>query len=279
MGFTTVDSVINAISAQQRSQALWFQKRGTAAPTNNRYQTFWDSTGIPGPGANPTNGMAGAAACTSSTQGAIQFTNASGGRTMHIVSAANVCAVKASGHFLIVDRLCHANINNAQATASFSPILDATGRLDTGEGAQLFCEVTTAFSATANTRSFTYTNQDGTGSRETAQVSFVASAPVSTFPYTNYCWIPLQDTDVGIRSISATTLVSGSATGAFNVVLCRPLLALPAYGEMSVMKDYLSSLPALPKLRDNSCLQVIYISLDTSPTQQTIIGSLLIAEN
>jgi hypothetical protein len=275
-GFASLDQVINSVSVNNKLQKLQINKVLPSTTVANVPHTFWKATGNPAAGSDPVNGMAGAVACTSSTTGAILYTNPTGPATMHILSG--VTTSSALGTFILVDRLAHANINNAQATASFSPVLSGTGRLDTGEGAQIIMEVTSALSAASNTRTFTYTNEAGTGSRTTQNIVTVASAVAGRVPYASYIWVPLQSGDKGVRSVESTTLVSGTATGAYNVVLVKPL----AYFVVNVTycvceRDFVVEIPSLPRIKDNSCLMLFF--LPNGASTATCLGEVKISEN
>ena len=158
-GFSSLDSVINSVSANNKMQKLQINKLAPSVTVANTPHTMWKATGSNGAGVDPTVGMAGAVVPTSATVGAMLYTNPTNPATMHLLSGTLVCS--AAGTIYLIDRIAHANITNAQATASFSPVIDATSRLSSGEGCQIFMEVTGALSAAANVRTFTYTNQAG----------------------------------------------------------------------------------------------------------------------
>lgn len=278
-GFANLDEIISAVSVSLRGQTLFFNKRLAATSVANVPHTTWTATGNPAAGANPTLGMAGAVVVTSATTGAMPFTNPTGGRTMHALSMSALSTVGGTGSVILVDRIAHAQINNNQGTASFSPIIDATSRLGTGEGCMGFMEVTGALSAAANTRTFTYTNQAGSSPRTTPNIVTVASAVVGRVPYADFVWIPLQAGDTGIRSIQSTTLVSGTATGSYNIVLVNPLAPPMPLSAASLLtdRDLVVDIPSLPLIRSDACLNWIWVP--TSAAVATLHGEVRIAEN
>jgi hypothetical protein len=277
-GFASVDQVLNATTVELRGQVLSFSKRLQIATTLPFPFSMWGGIGNPSVGVNPSTGLGGAAVCTSATAGALKFTNPSGGRTMHLLSW-SLNTTQGNCTLMLVDRLAHANINNNQGTGNFSPVIDGTSRLASGEGAQLFMEVTATLSAAANSRTFTYTNQDGDDGRVTPTITTSASAVFGRFPYADYLWVPLQAGDTGVRSIESTTLISGSATGVINVVLCRPISPpiMTIIQSALTDRDYVTEIPSLPLIRSDSCLQFVGVAVST--TAYVTNGEIRIAEN
>jgi hypothetical protein len=156
-------------------------------------------------------------------------------------------------------------VNHAQATGSFSPVIDATSRLGTGDGAMIMVEVGTGLSAGSNVFTLTYTNQAGTGSRTTPQVSTVASAIADRVPYANGTWfVPFQDGDFGARSIEGWTLVSGTATGTLCISLIRPMAMMGVVSRaLNYERDFMVQLPWLPELYDDACLAFVMSQFTT----------------
>lgn len=194
-------------------------------------------------------------------------------------TATGIPSVNDRGLLLLCDRIAHANINHNQGTASFSPVIDGTSRLAAGEGGMILMEVTTAFSAASNTRTFTYTNQAGTAGRTTGNIVTVASSLVGRVPYADFLWVPLQSGDTGCRSIESTTLVSGTATGAHSVCIVNPIgawIIIPNGSFMST-RDFVLEVPSLPLIRDNACL--FWLMVHTVATNIGIAGFVKIAEN
>lgn len=293
-GFQGVDDVINAMTVNERMQKLVFQKviiATTAAMTYPSVHALWQNTGITRAGGWPVNGMGGAVACDVTTGGALKFVNAGSGRTMHLVSGgayATSSSALVPCTLLLCDRLAHANINCNQATAAFSPIIDGTARLGStsgkGDGGQIILETTTALPAdTFNMdRTFTYTNQNGTGSRVTLQpYSLLNSEAVGQCSGLTM-FVRLQEGDRSVRSIESTTLTTAQTTGAFNVVLVKPLAYLPVYAAGLVTgKDFVIEVPTLPKIPDNACLCLYAFASGVLSFNATacIAGELNILEN
>lgn len=277
-GFTGLDQIINAVTNNPWNQQLEFTKRLPSTTVASVPHTAWLATGNPVAGTTPTVGLGGAVVTTSATDGAMPYTNPGGARTMHLVSG-HAMSMNAIGSLLLVDRIAHANITNNQGTGNFTPNLDATSRLGATEGALIFMEVTTALSAAANTRTFTYTNQAGTAGRVTQNVVTVASAVAGRVPYANYVWVQLQAGDTGVRSIQSTTLVSGTATGNYNVVLVRPL-GYPfecIATSLGSDHDFVLDLPSLDRIYPDSCL--MWIWLPVAAAIANFAGMIRVVEN
>lgn len=256
-------------------QRLPITKVLPSTTASNVPHTFWKSTGIPGAGADPSAGLAGAVTCSSATTGAILYTNPTSPATMHIVGIDMYSAT--AGTLILVDRLAHANVAINQTTGAFSPVIDGTARLDAGEGAMIMCEVTGALSAASNSFTLTYTDEVGTSST-TPTVATVASAIVGRAPYVNYLWVPLASGDKGARTITNWTLTSGTATGNINIVLAKPLasVSILSSGSMS-QKDFVVELPSLPRIKDNSCLMFYFVP--SGAATAVLAGEVRIVEN
>lgn len=276
-GFSTYDSVINAVTVNGKMQKIPISKLMTTTQ-GAQWNTTWDAVGIPAAGSNPTAGVGNAATCSSSTTGAIIYTNGAGGTYLHLTGLAlgstsqtNPCAL------LLVDRLAHCNIANDQATSSFSPVIDGTARLASGEGGMIILENTATLSGAVNQRSFTYTNQAGTGSRVTETFTCDEN-DVHAIPTANYLFINLQNGDTGCRSIESTTLVSGSDTGNFNVCIVKPLVMITTVIRNVSQFDFIIEVPWMPKIPDNACL-MFYAFINTIGNGQNITGEVRMISN
>jgi len=276
-GFANLDEVINAVSVNLTLQKLIWGKTTPGTTAVNIPHTLWTSTGIPGAGANPAAGLAGAVKCSGATVGAMLYTNPTGPATMHILSAGATCYQGGSGSLWLVDRLAHANISNVQATGAFNPVIDGTDRLAAGEGGMIILEVTTALTGTASTRTFTYTNEAGT-SHTTPTMTTVASSLAGCVPYAQAMWMPLLAGDKGVRTITNTTYGAGGTAGNYNVVIVKPILSIPVPLVCSwTDRDCVVEMPSLPQIKDNSCL--MWYWLGSVAQQSAFLGEIRIAEN
>ena len=290
-GFANWGEVFAALTTDGRSQRLFFSKGSTYIGSTVGVQcTTWAAAtagyGSPFPaGTFPTAGLGSAAVCLDSSTGGVPYTNPSGGRTMHLVSFQAGCLHTGSptrGAIMLVDRICHANISRNQATGNFSPALDATSRLASGEGGQIFIECSVALGTGNTDRTFTYTNEAGTASRTTASVKDGASQAYgeqimdrATKPYGYF--VELQAGDKGVRSIEACTLgTSGTATGEWCISIVRPLAIVLGHEAGGVYSmNAVDNLPPLPRIYDDTCFAMIL----NGSNNQAPFCSIVIAEN
>ena len=192
---------------------------------------FWSGAGM-FVGTFPGAGLGSAAALSRTSDGSfLQQLPLSSSMRSHIFRVGilqNQAAVnieEQESWFLLYDRLAHATVAVSQSTGSFSPVIDGTARLASGEGAMIIVTATNALGTGTNTFTLTYTNQAGTGSRVTGSVTTNASQLAGRLVYGN-SWIPfvdLQAGDTGARTITDWTLSSGTQTGNCSVALIKPL--------------------------------------------------------
>jgi hypothetical protein len=275
-GFSSVDSVINAVSNNNKLQKVMFNKLMRSTTVAATPHTLWLGSGYPGSGVAPVGGYAGGSTLGSATPGALYLKNTTtGSTTNHLVSFGGTAS--AAGVLYLCDRLAHCGLAHAQASGSFSPVLDGTGRLASGEGAMMMLEVTTALSAASNSINITYTNQDGV-TKTTPNIATVASAVIDRVPYASYTFIPLAAGDRGVRTIVNYTLASGTATGSYNLVLTKPIAQIPiTSAQLWSDRDFVVELPSLPRIYDNSCLYFIYVP--ATAATHWLLGEVRVAEN
>lgn len=130
---------------------------------------------------------------------------------------------------------------------------------------------------TVTTVTCQYTNQNGTSSRTTTEISF-GGANLANNPGNLYR-LPLQAGDTGVRSVESVTLAgSTGAAGNFGVVLYKPLAMLFANDvEGANAIDCVSSgrmVGQFNEVLDDACLGLIGIS----PQGQNIYGCVFLGE-
>ena len=262
MGFSTFDSARAAFKPGGSNLYVPYTKVAMTTAAN-RGCTLWMLGGTPAAGVVPTVGMDGAVKLSKADS--YNFQNAASTWWIGSVTIArNQNLVSNDGCYLTVDRLAHANVLVSQATASFSPIIDGTDRLATGEGGMIIAEVTTVLSAAANVFTLTYTNENGV-SHTTPQITTVASTNPNSFAYSgSYFYIPLADGDRGCRTITGFNLISGTATGAMNIAIVKPLVWAnhPVISDACVT-DYLITKTGLVPVHNNACLCMLGISTNS----------------
>lgn len=275
-GFADKDAIINALTVSGYGQLLRFSKTMPSSPTANAIWTLWDSTGFPAAGAY-TGSADTAVAPSSSTTGAIPFTNAGTNRNMFALTAeASTITASATGTLTLYDRLLYYPAVDTSDTTHPMTNSAVLTRYTTGRGVVCWVEVTTAISAASATWTFTYTDQDG-NTGNTAATTNIASAAARRSALTPHL-MPLAAGDSGIRAITDLTLSGSAITGTVAIVLAYPIctIPLPTVG-VSVLRDMVAQI-ALPEIQDGACLSWMYRA-SAGPTTPTFEGEILICEN
>lgn len=278
-GFTTYDSIINALSVNGKGQRPFYQKNSVTAAAGT-FASLWNIAGIPAAG---TFGTAKTARTRDNTStGAIPFTNAAGGNTMHLLSA-GIGSTVAAGVFVLVDRLIEGpfdgtvtGANNYNAGTPITiPSRDINGAA-LGDGCMMFVENVANTNTTTPNLTVTYTNQAGTAAQSTGALALTAVGQ-HRFP-TSTLFLPLATGDTGVRKLESYTLSATATSAQLNIVICRPLLFVPCmtaggYTE----RDTVLQMANLPRLYDGSCLQ--WILLAAATTTGVASGSCTFADN
>ena len=266
-GFATYDDIINSLSALGRGQILKWCKLSMTAEAAGVPNLMW--RGLPGliaAGAVPDTGVG--TIPTSSTAGAIPFTNAAGGRTMHALWVA-AGGVTASG-FILTDILWFGS--GLSGTVTTEQVINSTAltRNTGGIGNQIALICWTATGTTAVNVTVNYTNSAGVAARTTVSVALWTGGfgGGTLAPTANQMQIvPLQAGDLGVRSIEGLTLSASTLTaGDFGVCIFKPvvntMLNYPA--NTSIVKDLVLQTPSLEQVNDNACLVPIWIPSGTT---------------
>lgn len=242
------------------------------APIAGRGCSLWEYDGMPAKGAVPTSG----AIPDRTTQGAIPFTAAGGGRDKHLIGA-SITPVTA-GVYLLYDRLFHEGglsaISTAAQTIQGSPASPALTRNTGGAGNIAFYEIYTIIGTTGTTLTMTYTNQAGTGSRtSTINIGATGFREVSRMQR-----IPLATGDSGIQSIKEIQLTATTGTaGNFGITIAQPLAWIPVgTGGTMGWRDYTTGLPGIPVIHPDACLSLMFIP--AAATAPELFGTLATIE-
>ena len=247
---------------------------GAAAtnPIGGRGCSFWTYDGMPAGGAVPTTGSIP----DRTTQGAIPFTPATGGRDKHSIGA-SITSLSA-GVYLLYDRLFHigglSGTSTAAQTVQGSPASPALTRNTGGAGNIAFYEIYTQIGATTTTLTMTYTNQAGAGSR----TSTISIGGTNFREVTRMQRIPLAAGDSGIQSVQQIQLsLSTGTVGNFGITIAQPLAWIPinSTGTMG-WRDYTTGLPGIPVINPDACLALMFVAGTTTPPE--IYGTLATVE-
>lgn len=236
----------------------------TYATTGILY-SMWRYDGFPGGGATPTT----VTAPTSSTTGAMQFTDPGGGRQKWLMSATAAVVPGNLAYLMIYDRLLQigglSGTNTSPQTVGGS-ITRHTG----GQGNQIWVEINTAVGGTARTITASYTNQSGTSSRTTTAVTFGGS----TYQDANQIiQLPLQAGDTGVQAVASVTISATTGTaGDFGVLITHPVAFLPTDETGVAPRSFATGMPGLMEVESGACLAVLGYVVSTSP--RAVYGAL-----
>lgn len=236
-GFTGISDYSDKLVAGADFYTVYFSKAGTSSIGSTYLCSLAQLAGTPEAVTLPSVGLGGAVSCSKvSPTGALYFPDAPAGSKWSIVKMeVDPLLATASqtptflGTFIIYDKLAHMLITPSGGSGSVNPALQVPARVPSGQGGQILCEVTTAFSSGNNQIYFTYTNQDGTSGRTTKTVYTRSSSAYTTAPIsypgtgTPSIYVDLQDGDTAVRSIDSFTLASGTVGGTMLVSLVQPI--------------------------------------------------------
>lgn len=243
-GYSSFDAYVESTASAPQLRPFGQTLTGTAPNIHD----FWTGS-IPTAGGVPTT----AAVPTSSTAGAMPFINGGTGR---LTLAAATLASGGSGMVLMCDRLSHqGGLSGTVTTAQTTNLPTAAlTRHTSGVGVMMGLSIYTNLGTTATTVTVSYTNSAGTSGRTSPAVSFGDSVRFATY----LRMLPLQEGDVGVKSVESVTLAGTTGTaGNFGVTLFKPLVAFnPTTPITSQVFDLLSGgmLGGLPEVVDDAAL-------------------------
>lgn len=257
MALTTLDAVIAGAKIPD-----FFQKTGItmAAVSPVRWHSHFYSAGRVN-GVAPSSGVNGGSH-SAPLVGALAQPGAVGGQNVHLMR----CALRSSqvANFIIADRLwSNSGLSTTLTTSqAISPAAlparsnDATAN---GDGVLAAIEWSGAGGIGTPNATITYTDQSGNANASSV-VASVASPPVGTFEL-----FPLASGDSGVRSIQAFQWNATHTSGAFHLVLFRPIVSLfvPIANAEAVV-DALTS--GFPRLFDASCPFILQVPGATTAT-------------
>ncbi len=265
MAITTAASYI----AGTRQVCRVFKQSLTVTPGGSA--SLWRAAGNPGAGALPTAGNGSVP--TSSTVGALRWTNPASGQKTYL-SALTLLGGRGQQIVTLYDRLWHnsgfsAAITTAQ-TISTPPTLtrpDANGAT-----VQLWMEVYTQVGSTPFNVSATYTNQSGTSGR-----TALATVPGGTVAARAMYQFALEGQDTGVRTVSQITCSANSGgAGNFGLILLRDLAdcSLGMDGAGDVVDFWRSGAPEIP----DSAALAMRIQIANTGTMGDMIGTVVLVQ-
>ncbi len=258
MAITTMDQLVSAMASAQYVDT---EEASIAVKAAGDFASLWTAGGRPGAGAAP--GSAGGIANTSSTTGAIPFTNPGGSNTMYLgrleISGAT------PGSVILYDRLVSTSTLSGTVTTAQTVNSTALTRYTNGTGVGCWLEWYTATGSTATTATISYTNQSGTSGRS-------GTASIKASPDAGYMFpVSLASGDTGVQSVQSVTLAATTGTaGNFGITLAYRICTVPiAVANIGQLFDYAQV--GLPVIQSNACLAYKVLASTTS-TGQIITG-------
>lgn len=259
MAINSQDSLVTAnVAALLRN----YQKASVAAKAAGTYQSLWTAAGMPGAGSAPSS-TAGVVP-TSSTAGAIPFTNSNVSYLQRL--AAQGATV---GTLILYDRLVHSDgLSGTVGTAQTVGTPSLTRATD-GIGVEIYLEWYSATGGTAATVTASYTNTTPTSGRTTVSLTIQATPVAGQMQF-----LPLQAGDLGVTAVASVTLSGTTGTaGNFGITLVKRIAEVPiTLANVGNVYDQIVG----PIVEDSSCLALMVLCSTTSTGLQS--GSLRIAQ-
>jgi hypothetical protein len=245
MSIATYQKLTNEINAPNDRIGVLKSLGSTAQPTST-----WLVASQPVAGAAPTT----AVVPTNATVGSLGQQNG-GTPVLRMVGwDLNVTG----GHLWVCDRLSHQGGLDATVTTAQTTNLPtaALTRYTSGVGVMAALEIYTQIGITGTTVAASYTNSAGVAGRTSPLIGF---GNTNFREQTRLFILPLQQGDVGVKSVESVTVTATTGTaGNFGVTLLRPLVPLSV---LTVLSPYMSMQNAmihlggfLPEVLDNACL-------------------------
>ncbi len=257
-GFSSLSDLISEATTGGKAQDLFFTKTMPAAGTVGNSASGFNAGTLPA--ASGVGGTSGTGrACTSSTTGAMKFTNPSAPDTTHITTI-TAWSGTASYSMMLADRLWDMTYNHATTTTTAIDSANRPNRYNTAAlapGNFISGEITTSLSATAHNLTVTYVDQDGNTAEAAAAYAAPVSAGVGRTPLVAGNWfVPLNSPDLGVQyltNIAQSTITS--VTGVTSWWIAHPLawVAFPVANQYAIL-DGINSAFNLTRVYDSACL-------------------------
>lgn len=189
--------------------------------------------------------------------------------TKHLLNAGawTNASTSAAAVLYVVDMLgCYPRL---QTNLSTSQTLNNTltlPRYTDGKGVRAFYSLNTANGTGAQNFSYNYTNTTPTSGRTPGGViANTASAITGHMSHSGVAaanfgpFLPMAGGDAGIKSIESAQFSAASGSAGFiDLVLCKPLMAIPVTTAfIAAERDLLTQLPSLPRIYDGAVLGLI----------------------
>lgn len=266
-GFSSLSDLILEMSGTKQ-QNLLFNKTGAAGVVGTAAHLWlvgsWPVAGAAG-------GTTGSGvARTSTSQGAMTYTNPAGGDTMHIIGGTFHGSV-GTQTLVLYDRLwdmTHTMTVDPRSTDGTAP---SRYQDSSAAGTVLTGEVTTVLPASSPTVTFAYIDQGGNNTTSPAN-TIRSAAAVNSSPFPLGQWFAQIDSaDTGIRAFqnnaNGIDLSAAMASGVVTWILAHPLAFIPIpVANAPVILDGINSAMNLVRVYDSACLAFLEIKGATTAT-------------
>lgn len=279
-GFSSYDSIINAISTLGKGQEVLFSKTAPAAQVAGAFHTSWAYTGIPAAGSWAGAGGSTTATlvtCDSTTAGAIPLVSptTASGENPYVITASVMPTTSVAGTLILVDRIADTGALTTTAGGTCTLTMPGGGwaRSTSGVGVMASVESLTGTPTAGTVVTMTYTNTASVGSRVSGSATSVAGT--HRVVGTSGPFINLQSGDLGIKSIESLSITTATALN-IALVVYKPVLMIPCVtANYYAERDMVIQTPKLPKLDvaadKTACLQWVFLT--NASTTPIIVGS------
>lgn len=263
MAISTMDGLVAALAAANYADT---EDLSMSAKVAGAFQSLWKAGGRPGAGASP--GSTSGVVCTSSTAGAIPYTNPGGSNIGYL--ARMEASASTAGSFILYDRLLASDGLSGIVTSAQTVGTPSLTRWTSGVGVGAWIEIYTALGSTACTATVSYTNQAGTSGQ--SGTAAITASPIAgqMFP------ISLATGDTGVRAVASVTLsVTTGTAGSFGVTLTQRVVTVPiVLANVGILLDYAQL--GLPVIANNACLA--WKVLATTTNTGVVIAGFMFAQ-
>lgn len=273
MAITTYDGLVAGLAS---SQQYCINKASIATQGANGFTSLWRATGCPTQGSIPT--VTGTS-CYATLTGAIGPLTVGSDLTGYIANL-SICG-SISHQFYLYDRLMHlggllGTASGATAlvdcTVSTLSYLSTRGGRDDYSEIEWWLDIYSDIGTTARVITFTYTGPSASG--QTCTLSYGGSSPLNQ---NDRCFriIPATGGSAIVSIQSFSPAASTGTAGSWGITASRKL-TMNTMGQVNVGMSYDFAGVGMPKVYNNSCIEMRILSSSTS--SGVVIGSLNIIQ-
>lgn len=266
----------SGLKLAEKDRNVYFKSAGVTAIVGKHF-TSRGAAGLPAAAALAAGNTTTGVVPTSATTWSLTFPAPLGGQSLYFLGVESRCLNLQPLEW--VDMLWYAGAVSSVtlATTSFSGQPSFAARLPGGndfKGVELWLEVTTAMTTTVPIVTISYTNQDGTAGRTVS--AFSLDTALANLIVGRWIPVPLAAGDEGVQSVQSVQVTTGSAAGAFNVVLARSIFRHQSkVGSNTYNVDGLDK-TTFKEISSNAC--IIPIGLQQATNTNIISATVITAE-